>query len=187
MNSATKVGEEDKKKHDCSAIFPSCEYLRSLSIETDLPCTVTGCDDRFSHSSALNFHLEKVHRINNKVHISTNIYLQQSTEYLFTHYVFRFLQIEKDDRLITKGKSRLQKLAEQCSCKYYCPIDGCKYSLATNKKSTKNSSSSTHKYFETFHSIKVHFIRVHGNKSFKCAKCDKFFAVKSDFDRHEPK
>jgi hypothetical protein len=56
-----------KKKHECSIICPSYEYLIGLSINTDLICTVPNCDEIFSNSSALNLHLEKVHRLNQSV------------------------------------------------------------------------------------------------------------------------
>jgi len=52
-----------QKKHECSIICPSYEYLIGLSINTDLICTVPNCDEIFSNSSALNLHLEKVHRL----------------------------------------------------------------------------------------------------------------------------
>lgn len=138
-----------QKKHDCSIICPSYEYLSTLSVNTDIICTVPNCDEIFSNSSALNLHLEKVHRLNQKVKI--------------------------DAILTTKARTKSQKLADNCECKYYCPLETCKFYYG-NK---------LNKYLPSFHSLKVHFLRIHGNKSYKCSKCEKSFSIKSERERHE--
>lgn len=58
---------ENRKKHACSVICPSMEYLEKSEIITNVKCTVEKCDEVFSQISALNFHLEKVHKIFKKV------------------------------------------------------------------------------------------------------------------------
>jgi len=65
--SLSNIHLAQQKKHECSIICPSYEYLIGLSINTDLICSVPNCDEIFSNSSALNFHLEKVHRLNQNV------------------------------------------------------------------------------------------------------------------------
>lgn len=55
------------KKHVCTSICPSLEYLSKSEIVTNVTCTVPGCDEVFSQLSALSFHLEKVHRQIQKV------------------------------------------------------------------------------------------------------------------------
>ena len=52
-----------KTSHTCSAICPSFEFLQNEKILTDVVCTVPNCDEIFSNVSALNFHVEKVHKI----------------------------------------------------------------------------------------------------------------------------
>ena len=47
------------KKHKCSLICPSFEFLSKAKISTNLVCTVPNCDEIFSQESALNLHLEK--------------------------------------------------------------------------------------------------------------------------------
>ena len=68
----SNVQSVQQKKHDCRIICPSYEYLIGLSINTDLICTVPNCDEIFSNSSALNLHLEKVHRLNQNVKLLYN-------------------------------------------------------------------------------------------------------------------
>ena len=79
----------------------------------------------------------------------------------------------------TKSMSKLDKEKKKCECKYFCSINGCKF----NKNSANNKS------LPTFHSLKNHFIRVHGEKRFSCSKnwCEKQFAIKSEMKRHEKK
>lgn len=66
----------------------------------------------------------------------------------------------------------------KCDCKYYCPIDKCKYNLFV---------SNGNRFFSTFYSLKVHFVRIHTDKKFKCSNCFKEFGIKSEFNRHEAK
>ena len=69
--------------------------------------------------------------------------------------------------------SKSQKIKENCECKYHCPKAECKYNINGDRS------------LPTFHSLKNHFIRMHGIKSFKCAKCFKEFSIKSEMERHE--
>ena len=59
--------DSKNKKHTCSLICPSLEFLSKAKISTNLVCTVLNCDEIFSQESALNLHLEKAHKITNKV------------------------------------------------------------------------------------------------------------------------
>ena len=43
------------------------------------------------------------------------------------------------------------------------------------------------KYLPTFHSLKNHFIRIHGEKNYACKKCSRSFSIKSEMERHEEK
>ena len=56
-----------KRKHSCSIICPDVEYLNKTEILTDVVCPVPNCDLVFSQVSALNLHLEKSHRLNQRV------------------------------------------------------------------------------------------------------------------------
>jgi hypothetical protein len=58
---------DTQKKHSCSAICPDVEFLNKAEILTDVVCPVPNCDNVFSQVSALNLHLEKAHRLNQKV------------------------------------------------------------------------------------------------------------------------
>ena len=78
--------------------------------------------------------------------------------------------------IVTKPMTKTQKLNENCNCKYYCPIQNCKFNFNEAKRS-----------LPSFHSLKNHFIRMHGNKKFKCSKCLKSFSIKSEMERHESK
>jgi hypothetical protein len=143
----------NNKKHVCSIICPDLDFLNKVEIITDVVCPVPNCDEIFSQVSALNFHLEKVHRI------------QQQQ------------QNKIDQLIVTKPMSKEQKLNENCDCKYFCPIPDCKFSIINDKQ----------RFLPTFHSLKNHYIRIHGNKKFKCSKCSKSFSIKSEMERHETK
>ena len=69
LNSSSEENDEKKKKktHTCSLICPSLEYLSKARISTNVVCTVPNCEEIFSQESALNLHLKKVHRIEQKV------------------------------------------------------------------------------------------------------------------------
>lgn len=59
----TNKQQEQKKNHICTVICPSLEFLNKVEIITNVVCSVENCDEVFSHQSALNLHLEKVHRL----------------------------------------------------------------------------------------------------------------------------
>ena len=61
------VNQEVNTRHKCSLVCPSFEYLNQAKIITNCVCTVPNCDEIFSQESALNLHLEKVHKIKQKV------------------------------------------------------------------------------------------------------------------------
>lgn len=56
-----------KGKHECKIICPTIEFLQNAKIVTNVVCPVENCDEKFSHQSALNFHLDKVHKIKPEV------------------------------------------------------------------------------------------------------------------------
>lgn len=58
---------ENDLNHVCQNLHFSQEYLSKCEIETDLECAVKNCGEIFSNRSALNLHLEKVHRVRLKV------------------------------------------------------------------------------------------------------------------------
>lgn len=145
----SEINTKSKKTHTCSSICPSFDYLMNEKITTDILCIVPNCDEIFSNSSALNLHLKKTHRID------------QSRQ--------------AEDILLTRAKSKMQKLQDNCECKYYCPVEKCKFYFGSEHS------------LPTFHSLKNHFIRMHGTKSYSCAKCSKNFAIKSEFQRHVEK
>ena len=66
-NLSIHLNEINTSKHTCSIICPDVEFLKKIEIVTDVICPVPNCDEIFSQVSALNLHLEKVHRINQKV------------------------------------------------------------------------------------------------------------------------
>lgn len=68
---------DSKKKHICSVICPTMEYLEKSEIITNVKCSVPECDEVFSQISALNLHLEKVHKIFKKV----IVYIKLSTRF----------------------------------------------------------------------------------------------------------
>lgn len=138
---------QTKTSHNCTAICPSLEFLQNEKIVTNVVCTVPNCDEIFSNQSNLNFHIEKVHKI------------KQGKQ--------------PNELIITKAKSKSQKIQENCSCKYYCPVVACKFHYGSDR------------YLPTFHSLKNHFIRIHGTKSYACSKCDRPFSIKSEMERHE--
>ncbi len=76
---------------------------------------------------------------------------------------------------MTRAKSKSQKLEDNCNCKYYCPVQKCKFYIGSQC------------YLPTYHSLKNHFIRMHGKKSYNCLKCNKIFAIKSEMRRHADK
>ena len=82
-----------------------------------------------------------------------------------------------DEYSKTKSMSKLDKEKEKCDCKYFCSFHGCKF----------NMNSAKNKNLPTFHSLKNHFIRVHGEKHYACSKpqCHRKFAIKSEMKRHE--
>ena len=163
-----------KKTHKCSIICPSLEYLSKAKINTNVICTVPNCGEFFSQESALRLHLKKVHRLDTQVSYLNAIKLCSFFPNKFKHFKEKI-----DDLIVTKARSRLQKLNENCDCKYYCPVEKCKFNLISTTSSTK--------FLPTFHSLKNHFIRMHGNKEFKCANCSKKFSIKSEMERHESK
>jgi hypothetical protein len=55
-----------KSNHVCSLICPTFDYLINEKIITNVSCLVPNCDETFPSQSCLNFHLSKVHRINNQ-------------------------------------------------------------------------------------------------------------------------
>ena len=57
----------NKVKHECKVICPTIEFLQNAKIVTDVVCPVEHCDEKFSQQSALNFHLDKVHKIKSEV------------------------------------------------------------------------------------------------------------------------
>ena len=71
--------------------------------------------------------------------------------------------------------SKKTKLEENCKCEYYCPHEDCKYGLKGKRT------------LPTFHSLKVHFIRIHGEKKYACNRCNKNFSIKSEMERHQKK
>lgn len=87
INEENKYEQLDnvKKKHTCGVICPSVEYLEKTEIITNVVCTVIGCDEVFSQISALNLHLEKVHKIFNKV-ISILLFLWEKKKTLYFSY-----------------------------------------------------------------------------------------------------
>lgn len=62
----------NKKAHQCSSICPSFEYLINEKITTNVSCIVTNCGETFSNLSVLNFHLKKVHRIDQTVSFNSS-------------------------------------------------------------------------------------------------------------------
>lgn len=69
--------------------------------------------------------------------------------------------------------SKKTKEFKNCKCEYYCPVSKCKYGLLGKTS------------LPTFHSLKVHFIRIHGDKKHSCRRCSKSFSIKSELERHE--
>lgn len=63
MNENQGSSKHLTNKHICQSLHFSEAYLAKCEIETNLECPVKNCNDLFSNRSALNFHLEKVHRI----------------------------------------------------------------------------------------------------------------------------
>ena len=63
----------NEKKHTCTSICPSLEFLENQEIVTNVVCTVPNCEEIFLNQSNLNFHLEKVHRI--KANVKCYIFL----------------------------------------------------------------------------------------------------------------
>lgn len=60
---------ESSNQHVCQILHFSREYLSKCEIATDLECAIKNCGEVFSNRSALNLHLDKVHRVQLKVHI----------------------------------------------------------------------------------------------------------------------
>ena len=58
---------DQARKHECCAVIPTKEFLMNMAIVTNLACPVLNCGGVFSNSSALNLHLEKSHRLYQKV------------------------------------------------------------------------------------------------------------------------
>lgn len=137
----------NKESHVCSSICPSLQFLKNEKIITNVSCIVPNCDEIFLNQSNLNFHLEKVHKIK--------------------------LEKQTNELILTRARSKSQKIQDNCSCKYYCPVVNCKFYNGSDR------------YLPTFHSLKNHFIRMHGEKSYPCSKCKKAFSIKSEMERHE--
>lgn len=91
----------------------------------------------------------------------------------FFNYLYHLKKKPANELVLTRAKSKSQKLLENCSCKYYCPVENCKFYFGSDK------------YLPTFHSLKNHFIRIHGVKTFSCSKCQRSFSIKSEMERHE--
>ena len=62
---------DTNKNHECCSVMPTKEFLMNMTILTNLTCPVTNCGGVFSNTSTLNFHLEKSHRISQKVLINS--------------------------------------------------------------------------------------------------------------------
>jgi hypothetical protein len=82
-----------------------------------------------------------------------------------------------DEYTKTKSMSKSDKMKQNCIGKYFCSVENCKFHIISSKKQS----------LPTFHSLKNHFIRIHGEKRYTCPKpqCDKRFAIKSEMKRHE--
>ena len=152
--------QQSQQKHKCQIITPTIEYLNNEQILTDILCTVPNCNEIFSNISALNLHLNKVHKLESILKTSSSLSLENSSYFN------------------TKTRTRAQRLVENCKCKYYCPAINCKY----NRKIGNGA-----RYLPSFHSLKIHFIRIHGEKMFSCSKCSRKFSIKSEMCRHEEK
>ena len=61
--------EDQCTKHKCSIVCPSYEFLINAKISTNVVCTVPNCGEIFSQESALSLHLEKAHKIVQKVSV----------------------------------------------------------------------------------------------------------------------
>lgn len=155
------INEDEDLKHKCKIIAPTIEYLNNEKILTDLLCTVPHCNEIFSNISALNLHLNKVHKLESIVKTSNDDDNSLDLGYLKT-----------------KTLTRAQRSVEQCNCKYYCPANNCKYNQKINNGA---------RHLPTFHSLKVHFIRIHGEKPYACCKCSRKFSIKSEMSRHQEK
>lgn len=141
-----------KPGHVCSVVCPDIEFLSNIEIISQVVCPVVNCDKVFSNISAMSLHMDKVHRIKDTERSSS-----------------------LNELCTTRPKSKSQKLEENCSCKYFCPVASCKFN---NKQKSERS-------LPTFHSLKNHFIRMHGVKKYKCERCLKSFSIKSEMERHE--
>ncbi|CAF1063295.1 unnamed protein product [Brachionus calyciflorus] len=157
-----------KKKHECSIICPSIEYLQNAEIITNVTCDE--CGETFSQISALNLHLEKVHRI--------------------------FKNNEKEEILCTRAMSKSQKIKENCDCKYHCPKEGCKYNgerFLPTFHSLKNHFIRMHaaksfkcvKCYKEF-SIKSEMERHETNcgKLLKCTQCGVGYSTLAALHKH---
>ena len=161
---------QPKQTHTCSSICPTYDFLINEKITTNVTCIVPNCDEVFSNESCLNFHLKKVHRIDQTVSVS----LKNKTFFsLLLKKILKKKQI--DEILLTRARSKSQKLQDNCECKYYCPVEKCKFFFGNEHS------------LPTFHSLKNHFIRMHGNKTYCCSKCNRSFAIKSEMQRHAEK
>jgi hypothetical protein len=147
----------DNKEHVCKIITPTLEHLLNSKVQTDVLCTQPNCMQIFSNISAMHMHMEKTHNL------STSSGNPES----------------HDPYLITNPVTKTQRLLLNCKCKYYCPIENCKYNIAI-----MNGNS---RFMTSYHSLKVHFNRIHGEKTFECNLCKKKFSIKSEMKRHEDK
>jgi hypothetical protein len=144
--------------HKCQIITPTIDYLNNQQILTDVLCSVPNCNEIFSNISALNLHLKKVHKLETIISKNT------------TEFDLKYLN--------TTTRTRAQRLIENCECKYYCPANNCKYNYKIGNGA---------RYLPTFHSLKIHYIRIHGEKTYSCSKCSRKFSIKSEMCRHEEK
>ncbi|RUS69768.1 hypothetical protein EGW08_022474, partial [Elysia chlorotica] len=56
---------------------------------------------------------------------------------------------------------------------YHCPVTSCYY------------NNSSERFFKNMDILRVHYMKVHSEKNFKCVKCDKGFGLARDCQRHE--
>jgi hypothetical protein len=141
------------KQHVCKVITPTLEQLLNSKIQTDIVCSQPNCTQVFSNTGALNLHLTKIHKITSPAN-------QHDDPYLFTNPV-----------------TRAERLLLKCDCKYYCPIEDCKYHVSV--------PTGYPCFMTSYHSLKLHFNRIHGEKAFECSLCKKKYSVKSEMKRHE--
>jgi len=165
---------EPCRKHECKSHVFALEFLEQLQINTDVLCPQ--CGSEFAHESALNLHIEKVHHLKVQVRTFLSLFIVFS---LFGKAQLEFIKKNFDEYTKTKSLSKLDKEREQCKCQYFCSVDGCKFNVNSARKRS----------LPTFHSLKNHYVRIHGARRFYCRKpeCGRKFSIKSEMERHEKK